>query len=242
MEENTYRSITYQQMINYLDYINSEDVKQELQNKARTAYTDYSSAYVTKFEALLQKWTKFYKECDPSAYIKLTFHTTYERDEDSYYTEYYPGFWIDIAYPNGAIQDCEVYFGLWSEENEEWNYGATVTWSLEQLKKCTRSNHSWWTNISSYEPDIYKQYAIKYEVRSVTLRNGKFISSADVEDIPSEMLQYLENSTQENKDAVIKALVDTEYETEEEYVNSYIDNSYERKDELCYKLLATVSE
>ena len=40
----------------------------------------------------------------------------------------------------------------------------------------------------------------------------------------------------------IKALVDSEYETEEEYVASYIDKSYEKKDELCYKLLATVND
>lgn len=240
--EETYRSITYEQMINYLDYINSEEEKQKLQDKARTAYMDYRKAYESKFETLSQEWTKFYKEHDPSAYVKLTFHTLYHRDEDSYYDEYHPGFWVNIAYPNGAVEDCEVYFGLWSEENQEWNYGSTNTWSLERFKNCTRSNYTYWTNISSYESDIYNQYTIKYEVKSVTLRNGKFISSADVQDIPFEMLEYLEDSSQENKDVAIKALVDPEYKTEEEYVSSYIDKSYEKKDELCYKLLATVSD
>lgn len=241
--EDTYRAITYEQMINYLDYINSEEEKQKLQDKARTAYMDYNKAYETKFETLSQEWTKFYNDHDPNAYIKLTFHTTYQRDEDSYYTTmYYPGFWVDIAYPNGAIEDCEVYFGLWSEENQEWNYGSTSTWTLERFKSSTRSNIAYWGNISSYEQDIYNQYTIKYEVKSVTLRNGKFISSADVQDIPFEMLRYLEDPTPENKDAAIKALVDSEYQTEEEYVSSYIDNSYEKKDELCYKLLATISD
>ena len=63
-----------------------------------------------------------------------------------------------------------------------------------------------------------------------------------MQDIPFEMLRYLEDSTPENKDAAIKALVDSEYQTEEEYVSSYIDKSYEKKDELCYKLLATISD
>ena len=241
-EEDTYRSITYEQMIDYLDYINDEKEAQKLQSEARTAYADYNKEYETKFGTLSQEWTEFYKKHDPSAYIQLTFHTNYERDDDSYYTMYHPAFWVDIAYPNGAIEDCEVYFGLWSEENEQWNYGTTNTWQLERLKNCTRSNSTYWTYVSSDEPDIYDRYTIKYEVKSVTLRDGSFISLTDVQNIPSEMLRYLEDSTQENKDAAIKALVDSEYETEEEYVASYIDKSYEKKDELCYKLLAIVNE
>ena len=241
-QEDTYRSITYEQMIDYLDYINDEKETQKLQSEARTAYADYNKEYETKFGALSQEWTEFYKKHDPSAYIQLTFHTKYERDDDSYYTVYRPAFWVDIAYPNGAIEDCEVYFGLWSEENEQWSYGATGTWSLSDFKRCTQANYSYWNYITSDEPDIYNRYTIKYEVKNVTLRDGSFISSTDVQNIPSEMLRYLEDSTQENKDAVIKALVDSEYETEEEYVASYIDKSYEKKDELCYKLLATVNE
>lgn len=241
-EEDTYRSITYEQMIDYLDYINSEEEKQKLQGEARTAYADYSKEYETKFETLSQEWSKFYKEHDPSAYIQLTFHTTYQRDDESYYTMYHPAFWVDIVYPNGAIEDCEVYFGLWSEESQEWNYGSTGTWQLERLKNCTRSNSTYWTYVSSYEPDIYDRYTIKYEVKNVTLRDGSSISSTDVQNIPSEMLQYLDDSTQENKDAAIKALIDSDYNTEEEYIALYIDKSYEKKDELCYKLLKTVSD
>lgn len=237
-DEATYQSITYEQMIDYLDFLSSGAEQEKLRNKALAAYADYRKPYEEKFQAEADRWTKFYNEHDPSAYLKLTFHTRYERQE-SYYDEttYYPAFWVDISYPKGAIKDCEVFFGLWDDELQ-WYYRATTTLSLEGLKECTQSADYYFQHVSSSSPDIYDNYSLKYEVRSVTLRNGTTISLSKRDEIPQEMLQYIEEQTPENKDRAILAVVDSNFQEQAEYVDSYTEKYCEKKDQLCYDLLS----
>ena len=85
-DEATYQSITYEQMIDYLDFLSSGAEQEKLRNKALAAYADYRKPYEEKFQAEVDRWTKFYNEHDPSAYLKLTFHTRYERQESYYDT------------------------------------------------------------------------------------------------------------------------------------------------------------
>lgn len=238
-DEATYQSITYEQMIDYLDFLSSDAEQEKLRNKALADYADYRKPYEEKFQTEADRWTKFYNEHDPSAYLKLTFHTRYEKQE-SYFddTKYYPAFWVDISYPKGAIKDCEVFFGLWSDEFEDWYNRATTTLSLEGLKECTQSADYYFQHVSSSSPDIYDDYSLKYEVRSVTLRNGTTISLSERDEIPREMLRYIEEQTPENKDRAILAVVDANFLEQDEYVNSYIEKYREKKDQLCYNLLS----
>ncbi len=240
-DEATYQSITYEQMIDYLDFLSSDAEQEKLRNKALAAYADYRKPYEEKFQAEADRWTKFYNEHDPSAYLKLTFHTRYEKQESFYDDrDYHPAFWVDISYPKGAIKDCEVFFGLWNEEFEQWNYRATTTLSLEGLKECTQSADYYFQHVSSSSPDIYDNYPLKYEVRSVTLRNGTTISLSERDEIPREMLRYIEEQTPENKDRAILAVVDANFLEQDEYVNSYIEKYREKKDQLCYDLLSKI--
>lgn len=237
-DEATYQSITYEQMIDYLDFLSSDAEQEKLRNKALAAYTDYRKPYEEKFQAEADRWTKFYNEHDPSAYLDLTFHTRYEEENDGYYTRYYPAFWVDISYPKGAIKDCEVFFGLWREEFELWYYSGTTTLSLEGLKECTQSADYYFPLVSSTSQDIYDDYSIKYEVRSVTLQDGTTISLSDRNEIPREMLRYIEEQTPENKDLAISAVVDANFLAQAEYVDSYTEKYCEKKDQLCYDLLS----
>lgn len=240
-DEATYQSITYEQMIDYLDFLSSGAEQEKLRNKALAAYADYRKPYEEKFQTEADRWTKFYNEHDPSVYLDLTFHTRYEKDEsDPDYIVYYPAFWVDISYPKGAIKDCEVFFGLWSDEIKQWHYKATTTLSLEGLKECTQSADYYFPLVSSSLQNLYDNYSIKYEVRSVTLRNGTTISLSKRDEIPQEMLQYIEEQTPENKDRAILAVVDANFLEQDEYVNSYIEKYREKKDELCYDLLSKI--
>lgn len=238
-DEATYQSITYEQMIDYLDFLSSDAEQEKLRNKALAAYADYRKPYEEKFQAEADRWTKFYNEHDPSAYLKLTFHTRYEKQE-SYFddTKYYPAFWVDISYPKGAIKDCEVFFGL--RGGGEWDYSATSTLSLEGLKECTQSADYYFPLVSSSSPDIYDSYSIEYEVRSVTLQDGTTISLSERDEIPREILEYIEEQTPENKDLAISAVVDANFLEQDEYVNSYIEKYREKKDQLCYDLLSKI--
>lgn len=236
-DETTYQSITYEQMIDYLDFLSSDAEQEKLRNKALADYADYRKPYEEKFQTEADRWTKFYNEHDPSVYLDLTFHTRYEKDERYYDTRYYPAFWVDISYPKGAIKDCEVFFGLWSKKFEQWNNMVTSTLSLEGLKECTQSADYYFQHISRTSPDIYDDYSIKYEVRSVTLRNGTTISLSERDEIPQEMLQYIEEQAPENKDRAILAVVDASFLKQTEYVDSYIEKYCEKKDQLCYNLL-----
>ena len=72
----------------------------------------------------------------------------------------------------------------------------------------------------------------------MTLRNGTTISLSKRDEIPQEMLQYIEEQTPENKDRAISAVVDANLLAQDEYVNSYIEKYCEKKDQLCYSLLS----
>ena len=237
-DEATYQSITYEQMIDYLNFLSSGAEQEKLRNKALAAYADYRKPYEEKFQTEADRWTKFYNEHDPSVYLDLTFHTRYEEENDGYYTRYYPAFWVDISYPKGAIKDCEVFFGLWSDEFEQWYYSGTTTLSLESLKECTQSADYYFPYVSRTSQDIYDNYSIKYEVRSVTLQDGTTISLSDRDEIPREMLRYIEEQTPENKDRAILAVVDASFLEQAEYVDSYTEKYCEKKDQLCYNLLS----
>lgn len=237
-DEATYQSVSYEQMISYLDFLYSNSEQAKLRDKAMAAYADYRKPYDVKFQTEADRWTKFYNEHDPSAYLDLTFHTRYESEDVYYYTRYYPAFWIDISYPKGAIKDCEVFFGLWSDEFEHWYYSGTTTLSLEGLKECTRSADYYFQHVSRTSQDIYDDYSIKYEVRNVTLRDGTTISLSDRNEIPREMLQYIEEQTPENKGRAILALVDSNFLEQAKYVSTYTEKYCEKKDKLCYDLLS----
>lgn len=239
-EEATYRAITYEQMIDYLDFLSSDTEREKLQNKALTAYADYRKPYDVKFQTEADRWTTFYNEHDPSAYLDLTFHTRYESEEDYYYTNYYPAFWVEIAYPKGAIKDCEVFFGLWSDNYQEWHYDATAMLSLKELRECKESANYYFQHVSSTSPDIYDYYSLRYEIRSVTLSDGTIISTSGREEIPHEMLQYIEDPTPEYKDEAISAVVDSNFQGQEEYVDSYTEKYMEQKDKLCFDLISKV--
>ena len=237
-DEATYQSITYEQMIDDLDFLSSDAEQEKLRNKALAAYADYRKPYEEKFQTEADRWTKFYNEHDPSVYLDLTFHARYEEENDGYYTRYYPAFWVDISYPKGAIKDCEVFFGLWSDEFEQWYPIATTTLSLEGLKECTQSADYYFPLASSSSQDLYDNHSLKYEVRSVTLQDGTTISLSDRDEIPREMLRYIEEQTPENKDLAISAVVDANFLAQAEYVDSYTEKYCEKKDQLCYNLLS----
>ena len=243
-DEATYQSITYEQMIDYLDFLSSDAEQEKLRNKALADYADYRKPYEEKFQAEADRWTKFYNEHDPSAYLKLTFHTRYEKDEsDPDYIVYHPAFWVDISYPKGAIKDCEVFFGLYSEDLSGfklWHYRGTTTLSLEGLKECTQSAGYYFPLVPCSDQDFYDLYSIRYEVRSVTLQDGTTISLSERDKIPREILEYIEEQTPENKDLAISAVVDTNFLEQDEYVISYIEKYREKKDELCYDLLSKI--
>lgn len=242
-DEATYQSITYEQMIDYLDFLASDAEQEKLRNKALSAYADYRKPYEEKFQAEADRWTKFYNEHDPSAYLKLTFHTRYEKDEsDPDYIVYHPAFWVDISYPKGAIKDCEVFFGLYYDLPgfKLWHYRGTATLSLEGLKACTQSAGYYFPLVPCSDQDFYDECSIRYEVRSVTLQDGTTISLSERDKIPREILEYIEEQTPENKDLAISAVVDANFLEQDEYVNSYIEKYREKKDELCYDLLSKI--
>lgn len=236
----TYENITYQQMIDYLDFLSDE--KTQLQEKATEAYQEYSNPYEEKFRVEADKWTDFYNKHDPAAYLKLTFHTRYHSEYWYVSYLYYPAFWTDIEYPRGSIKNCEVVYGLWSEEDQQWYKGTTFTASLEQLKDFKESKEYHFTNIVSYSPDIYNSYSIKYEIKSVTLSDGTLIKDSDRNEIPEEMLRYIEDQIPVNKTLAIRALVEKDFMEQEAYVDSYLDKAYKEKDELCYELLLKVGK
>lgn len=117
-EEATYQHVTYQQMLNYIHFVSSKIETAKLREKASQQYEEYRKPYEEQFQKEVEKWMAFYNQHDPSSYLSLTFHTRYEQGQGYDNTTYYPGFWVDIEYPKGAIKDCEVSFGLWREEYE----------------------------------------------------------------------------------------------------------------------------
>lgn len=72
----------------------------------------------------------------------------------------------------------------------------------------------------------------------MTLQDGTTISLSDRDEIPREMLRYIEEQTPENKDRAILAVVDASFLEQAEYVDSYTEKYCEKKDQLCYNLLS----
>lgn len=235
--EATYREVTYKQMLDYLNFLNLE--KQMLREKAKADYEDYFLSYTKAIEPEINKWKEYYEQHNPNNFLKLNIHTNYKKDS-GYYTIYYPGFWIELEYPKGPLKDCEVIFGLWNTEDNEWHSRATAVASLDELKEYTESAGYYFNNASSTSPDIYNKYSMKYEVRSVTLEDGTMISASDLKEIPNGVLAYLEDPTEYNTYWAIKGLGDRDFQLEEEYVTNYLKKAFEEKDKLCYQLLSMV--
>lgn len=237
--EATYRDVTYKQMLDYLSFVNSDIEQQNLREKAKADYDEYFRTCLKAVEPELNKWKEYYDQHNPNNFLKLDIHIRYKKD-GGYYTTYYPGFWIDLEYPKGEIEDCEVIFGLWSDENDEWYSNATAVASLEELKEYTESAGYYFNNAYSYSPDIYDKYSMKYEVRSVTLEDGTVISVSDLTEIPDGVLTYLKDPTEDNQYWAIKGAGFRDLQLEEEYITNYLHKAFEEKDKLCYQLLSLV--
>ena len=235
-KEDTYRPITYERL---LDFLSIDEQKVEVD--AQSAYDSYCKQYDAKVNQLVDKWSDYIQNHDPSRYLSLSFNLRYMTSGEGSSARYYPGFWVDITYPRGEIADCVVAFALANKENGNILDGSNAVVSLNDLKTYTKSA-DYRYNITRSEPTFYDEYRYVYEVRSVTLKDGSYFSLAYRDKVPREMLQYLQQPCAEYKGYVISELIDPDFEDEDLFFSNYRWKFYNERDSLCNALLHEFTE
>lgn len=234
-DKKEFGKITYKEMISFLEAYNDTAF---CNNAVREARKEFESIHhqplIPQIKAEKKKWEDFLAEHDPSSYLEVDCCERYEMSDG----EYYAGFYFNLSYPKGAIENCYAHYGLVTKgTDDEWCIGANSYGNLEELMERSSDKSYRWNYVSSYSADIYDNFYMKCEVFSVTLPDGTVISRDDVEQVPEEAMAYITDPSRKNEVAFIKALVMDSYPDEKEFVEKALEEKFEKTNARCLKLI-----
>lgn len=233
-ETEKYKSITYKDFLAYLDTYTDATTCEEYAEEASANYeTTCHEPVISKVAEIKAEWETYIKEHDLAHYIKIVPHDRYERD--GYY--YYPGFYFDLTFPNGPIEDCYVEYGLWNKDYGYWHSSATSNANLSALRERCRDNQYRWSYVSSYSQDILDDWTTKVEIISVTKADGTIIRSSDANNVPYEVKAYIEDPSEDNEVALVRALIDEQYPDKKQFVADAVEKRLEQENPKCFALI-----
>ena len=230
--------LTYGRIYKYEQkYLNNDDFISKIREKADEKYAEtYIAPNQARIDELVAKWEKFIAEHDPSKYIKVSTHTGIYKEDGWYYTYDRPEYWFSVSEPKGQLQSASVTIKPVDRNgNTPYNVDAQ-TYSLSELKRYnSRSNSRYYRYVDN--DAFWSRYSMRVTVNSVTLADGTSIKRSDIKQVPKKVKAYLDDNSEENLVAMVKAEIDADFLGREEYIQEEIKRALIAKDELCYEFL-----
>lgn len=238
-----YDKITYGRVYKFENkYMHNEDYLSKIREKANEKYAEtYIAPNQARIDELVTKWEKFIAEHDPSKYIKVSTHTGIYKESSWYYTYDRPEFWFSVSEPKGKLKSASVTIKP-VDRNGNTPYSVdALTLSLSELKRHnSRSNSRYYRYVDN--DAFWSRYSMRVTVNSVTLENGTSIKRSDIKQVPKKVKTYLDDKSEENLVAMVKAEIDADFLARDEYVEEEIKRALMAKDSLCYEFLHLSSD
>lgn len=229
-----YKTITYSEMMQYMDQISDAEMSQKLIAQAELAFDSiYHKPLVPEVDAVVKRWSAYIEDNTIKNYIQVECHERYVY-ESPYYKA---GFYFTIEYPKGKVQDCQAHYGLVSQYSDSWEYDCNSYGDLSALEERCEANEYRWNNKYSYSEDIYDYYKMKCEITSVTTSEGRVITADDLDRVPSCVNNYIQSQNKASEIALIRELIDPEYPDEDECVAQMYNEELKKINPNCYELL-----
>ena len=231
-DSTAYKDVTYKRLYEfYHGFYNNSDFCNNIRQKAVAEHDEkYIKPQEANFQSVIDKWEEYCKIHDVKRYLQISVVTDYEKANGYYYYEYHPKWYYVLNYPQGpnAIRNCNV--DVRCDYDNSYN-----NLKLRDLKELNGDRYMYYRIDNSR---FWDKYSIKVFIRNVTLKDGTVIYTTDiVANVPSCVTTYQRDMTFENKERVIKELVNSEYITQSEYVNNKINQELMAKDALCCKFV-----
>ena len=98
-------------------------------------------------------------------------------------------------------------------------------------------------NLNWQDPHYWNNHEMTLQINSVTLeKSGKTITADEIEQVPGVVTSFLENDSENNKQALIRELIDANFPSREEFaLNAILDNLKEKNTTL-FELIERVEQ
>lgn len=230
-----YMSISYKDLEKYKKSVldnekfaakHSAAAKQEFAEKV---YPPIKDQIATKHA----EWKAFYDKHNLDQYLVIKPNTGIVKQTQYYYSYYRPSYWFTVEEPKGKVNSAKVTCIITNDSGRSvGSFDAT----LAEIKERSSSN-SYWYNNGFDDVNFWDNHSMKVVINSVTLSDGTKLEASDLEKVPVEVKEYLNNPGPETEIAFVRAVINPDYKGEEEYIKNYVEMQKREKNPRIYDLL-----
>ena len=241
--DDKYKKITYGRVYKYEQkYLHNHDFTSKIREKANDKYVEtYITPNQARIDELVAKWEQFIAEHDPSLYLKVVTHTGIYQEASWYYYYDRPAYWFSVTELKGKLKGASVTIKPVDRHGSTHYNTDAQTLSLSELKRCnSRNNLRYYRYVDNDE--FWNRYSMRVTVNSITLEDGTTIKRSDIKQVPKTVKAYLDDKSEDNLVAMVKAEIDADFPAREEYIQAELKRALIDKDELCYEFLHLSSD
>lgn len=231
-DKEKYKDISYEDFLSYYNSYSSSVYCDELKQKAQEAYEhDMLAPINPRIDSIKTYWTQFVDVHDVNKYITVDI----KKGPYSYFG--YPTFYFIVRYPKEKLSDCSAtlhYLDSWGTE-------CTHDMDLEDLLDHNSENKAY--NFNWQDSHYWENNDITLQINSVTLaKSGKTITADEIEQVPGVVMSFLENDSENNKQALICELIDANFPSREEFVLNAVRDNLKEKNTTLFELIERVEK
>ena len=228
-DKKKYEDITYNDFRTFYDAYSSELYCDKLKQAAAEEYDEKMLAPMSaRVDSVKAAWEAFIDEHNIEKYITITTHKMIYNDHPA---------WYYVINNTGKVTDCQaevVYSGGWGRD-------ITLYRSLAEMEEVISSdNVTYLTNEYAWGDDFWDRHEVNVNIKSITLRNGKNITSEDINEVPYAVTAFLENDNEDTRVNLIQTTIDSEFPWKMAYEQQAVAKNLKEKYEHCYELVDRV--
>ena len=230
-DKEKYKDISYEDFLSYYNSYSSSVYCDEIKQKAHETYEhDMLAPINSRIDSVKTYWAQFVEEHDVNKYITVDFKkgTNYSG---------YPIFYFIVRYPKEKLSDCSatLYY------QDYWGAESTYNMNLEDLLNHNSENNPY--NFNWQDSHYWDNHDITLRINSVTLANsGKTITADEIEQVPGVVMSFLENESEDNKQALIRELIDANFPSREEFALNAVRDNLKEKNATLFELIERVEK
>jgi len=230
-DKEKYKNISYEDFLSYYNSYSSPVYCDEIKQKAQETYEhDMLAPMNPRIDSVKTYWTQFIEEHDVNKYIKVDIKTG-ANDMDN------PIFYFIVRYPKDKLSDCSMTLHY----PDRWGYENTYNMSLQDLLEHNSKEKAYQFNWQ--DPSFWDSHEVTLTTNSVTIeKSGKTITADEVEQVPDIVKYFLEDDSEDNRQALICELIDSNFPSREEYALNAVRENLKEKNTTLFELIERVEK
>ena len=230
-DKEKYKDISYEDFVSYYNSYSSSVYCDEIKQKAQETYKhDMLAPINPRIDSVKTYWAQYVEEHDINKYITVDIKTG---------TNYfgYPIFYFIVRYPKEKLSDCSATLHY----SDYWGSECTYNMNLKDLLDHNSENNPY--NFNWQDSHYWNNHEMTLQINSVTLaKSGKTITADEIEQVPAVVTSFLENDSENNKQALIRELIDANFPSREEFVLNTIRDNLKEKNTTLFELIERVEQ